>query len=301
MRFPDRIQRGVQEARATLAFSRRTEWGQAGTLPDLCELNARWLTGDLQELHPNNHCRPDPETTPIIAPLVDLNRGGFLTDGSQPGTPGPPEPGVGQRAAVEGYIADPAVLAAVRQAADEHDLILIEGDASRWRTDYSQVGDHTDGWGAVRSRRDLTLSCEGLTGEATRAIQDARQVTVIDPQVDRNDVLWPALQRAITEPEADSAAPPIHETDWKEPIMSDQTANEVPRVLGYADGDRVVDGRDGSTGTVRIIEYLPEEAAEAGVDRVAEVRWDHSFVATEVDVAGDHICPLEAEQDEVDR
>jgi hypothetical protein len=69
---------------------------------------------------------------------------------------------------------------------------------------------------------------------------------------------------------------------------------------GYADGDRVRDVRDGSTGTVRITTLDPDDAAECGYDTTAEVRWDNSFVACALDLALPHLAPLPGPPSEVD-
>ena len=62
-------------------------WKSAQSLKDLGELTARWLEGvDIE--HP---CYlgggPDPETSPLVPDLVELNRSAFVTECSQPGRP----------------------------------------------------------------------------------------------------------------------------------------------------------------------------------------------------------------------
>lgn len=61
---------------------------------------------------------------------------------------------------------------------------------------------------------------------------------------------------------------------------------------GYHDGDRVRDARDGSLGTVRFLELGTADRPSEGY-AVAEVRWDSSFVADELDVALPHLERLE--------
>ena len=76
-------------------------WKSAQSLKDLGELTARWLEGvDIE--HP---CYlgggPDPETSPLVPDLVELNRSAFVTECSQPGRP--MTNGSGQRAFLEGF------------------------------------------------------------------------------------------------------------------------------------------------------------------------------------------------------
>jgi len=69
---------------------------------------------------------------------------------------------------------------------------------------------------------------------------------------------------------------------------------------GYTDGDRVRDTRDGSTGTVHVIELDPEDAADAGYTTTAEVQWDDSFVAFELDESLiPHLTPCDEPSDAV--
>lgn len=65
------------------------------------------------------------------------------------------------------------------------------------------------------------------------------------------------------------------------------------QVDGHRHGDRVRDKRDGSTGTVHIIELTdPEEIAEVGYRTITEVRWDNSAVHCEIDVVLPYITRL---------
>ncbi|MDQ3275031.1 MAG: hypothetical protein M3Q39_08390 [Actinomycetota bacterium] len=82
-------------------------WYRARSLADLGELTARWLEGGIGS-RPGYQprCGPDVETRRLIPTLAALNRGGYLTNSSQPGE----APTVGydgrlwsQRAAVSGF------------------------------------------------------------------------------------------------------------------------------------------------------------------------------------------------------
>jgi hypothetical protein len=60
-------------------------WKDARTVADLGQLMADWLEGRTRNRPAYGDDRSDPETSKILRPLVALNRGGYLTDNSQPG------------------------------------------------------------------------------------------------------------------------------------------------------------------------------------------------------------------------
>jgi hypothetical protein len=191
----------------------RELWAQVRSLAGLGELTARWLEGSI--LHQAGYCDPEPgetgpapETAGIAPVLAACCRAGFVTTGSQPGTTdwrtGQPD----QRAAVEGFIAPadwlhlgPAARAAGLIVIDHHDHPRIP----RWRIRYKDAVTVTmDGdrpftaFGAQLSRRHLRDPHVGYgecRRDAVRALENALQVTLIDPQWGRNDRLWPVLER----------------------------------------------------------------------------------------------------------
>lgn len=57
---------------------------------------------------------------------------------------------------------------------------------------------------------------------------------------------------------------------------------------GFRDGDRVRDTRDGSTGRVRFLTLTADERASGDVAD-AEVQWDGSCVADELELAAPHL------------
>ena len=181
-------------------------WAEAKTIVELGELGALWLEGEIpSQPGYTEDCGPDEETEHLIPVLARLNRRGFFTCGSQPGIAGEL---VGrweqwwQRAAVDGFVADPDLITRIDEAVSRSDgLHLIVDTASRWRNDYrpAQVvttwggQDHT--WFGARLSRRYLQFLYGETG-ALHAIQSAWQVTVIDLEWGRDSHLWPALDEA---------------------------------------------------------------------------------------------------------
>ena len=175
-------------------------WAEAETFTDLCELTAQWLEGGLA-FHPGGYNEPDPETTELLAVLACLNRAGFLTDGSQPGIIAPGFDGVGweQRAALQGYATDERVMRALVVMARVHGLLYVVHDPrDRIRQDpvvvTTRAGQpYTDfGVWLPPSNTRLTYG-DWCSREMEAAVNAAYQVTLIDPEWGRNDVLWPAL------------------------------------------------------------------------------------------------------------
>lgn len=174
-------------------------WAQAKTIAELGELGALWLEGEIpSQPGYERMCGPDTETTHLVPVLARLNRAGFFTNGSQPGVA---DEQWGQRAAVEGFVADPLVLARILCASPELRCIVHDG-ASWWRNDYRPAVPVTqvDGQGCTRfgarlSRRYLRF-LYGETG-ALDALYGAWQVTIVDEVWGRDDALWPTLDRAL--------------------------------------------------------------------------------------------------------
>lgn len=185
-------------------------WFGARTLADLGELTAQWLEGVITS-HPGDSGRPDPETGDLIPVLAACNRAGFVTNDSQPGEPGDAyEP---QRAAVTGYASTETlarlcrhlagtglalvVHAPVRQVTSDDGVIVITASDDEY---YTRCG------GPI-SAEDLRREYgEDLNPDAIGALSSAWQVSIVDLEWGRNDVLWPALERfAAAQPAAGSA------------------------------------------------------------------------------------------------
>ena len=181
----------------------RRRWAAAQSLPELCDLMARWLEGELS-MWPGYGDGADEETADLIPVLARLNRAGFLTDQSQPGCDGPGFDGLRwqQRAAVSGFIADEQVLAQVRQAGERagltvliaHPWLLPQG---RGITGTLRGGEPYTEFGAYLPVRTLRHIWRGVSRPALAEICDAWQVTLVDPEWGSSDRLWTALDEAI--------------------------------------------------------------------------------------------------------
>jgi hypothetical protein len=181
-------------------------WHSARTLRDLGQLTGRWLEGRLADI-PGYAASPAAETLPLVPVLAVVNRAGYVTNGSQPGTAGPGFDGARweQRAAVEGF-ADPALTARIVDAAWRNGLAVIAHDPARlprWRFGHDRElpvtrrnGEVVTWFGAHLPRRDLRDDWTGYRichPDAIAALCGAWQVTVIDPQWGRSGLLWRVL------------------------------------------------------------------------------------------------------------
>lgn len=181
----------------------RRLWRQAGSLPDLCELMARWLEGELS-MWPGYADWPDGETAALIPVLARANRAGFLTDQSQPGCDGPGFDGSRweQRAAVSGLIGDEELLYAIGRVAEARRLTLLVRDVHGHGRLPGMTATRVDGepyttFGTRLSRRQLRHIWRGVSRPALDDICAAWQVTLVDPQWGSGDRLWTALDEAI--------------------------------------------------------------------------------------------------------
>lgn len=183
----------------------RRRWKAARTFTDLCQLMAQWAEGHIRTW-PGHDGSPDPETTHLTATLAACNRAGYLTTQSQPGLAGPGFDGLlwEQRAAVEGHIADPHLLARLRDAANAADLMVIvhgkrEATGPEEGVTVTRRGgrDYT-GCGMRLDRRTLSAQWPGIRRDAYREIRAAWQVTIIDPDWGRDDRLWVVLADVCT-------------------------------------------------------------------------------------------------------
>lgn len=187
-------------------------WQQATTLPELGELMARWLEGDI--IRRPGYCgqRPDPETTHLVPVLARLNRAGYVTEGSQPGLADWGYDGQWwrQRAGVSGFC-DEDMLARVRAAADDTGLTVIAHrapDRRRWCSRpwrFPAAGmqvtvagrDPRTVFGARLWLDDLESIFDEVGRDGFAAVRRAWQVTVVDPEWGRDDRLWSVLDRVV--------------------------------------------------------------------------------------------------------
>lgn len=191
---------------STATRRKQDPWKSARTLADLGNLTARWLEGELPDV-PGYDGPPDEETLPLVPVLATLNRAGYVTICSQPGETGPGYDGAlwEQRAAVEGFADDTLVLRLIIAAAAAGLAVIHHNPARRARrwTRCGQMlpvtrrnGKDYTWFGAHPSRLNLSDDWTGYGSchpDAVDAVLNAWQVTVIDPEWGRNDLLWEVL------------------------------------------------------------------------------------------------------------
>jgi hypothetical protein len=177
----------------------RRRWAAAQTLPELADLMALWLEGELS-MWPGYTDGADEETTALVPTLAAANRAGFLTDQSQPGCDELGFDGLRwqQRAAMTGLVVDERLLARIRQAGEDAGMVVLishpqllphgQGVTGTYRDGrpYTQFGEHTPS-------RLLRHIWRGISPQAVGHVVGAWQVCLIDPDFGRNDRLWPAL------------------------------------------------------------------------------------------------------------
>ena len=188
----------------------REQWRCARTFADIGELTALWLEGYVASV-PGYCGPPDEETKELIPVLAKLNRAGFVTTGSQPAFDARGYDGARwrQRVAVEGF-AGPEMTPALIAAANDTGLTVVVRDPAalpRWRYRYdrsvtvtTREGERYTAFGVQLPRRHIR---DGWLGygichrDAAGTLCAAWQVTVIDPEWGRPDVLWRVLEQAI--------------------------------------------------------------------------------------------------------
>lgn len=181
-------------------------WKKAASVADLGSLMADWLEGRISSwpgYEPG--ADPDEETNHLIPVLAAANRAGYVTTCSQPGHPA--ERGYDgrtwrQRAAVEGWVADPRLLDRVRTSAKRAGLTVVaHRPGVQWhdgipvtdadREPYTWFA-RTDG-----HRNQIAYEWKGIGGRVVRELRRATYLTLIDPVWGRDDRLWPALADAL--------------------------------------------------------------------------------------------------------
>ncbi|MFJ4866159.1 DUF6919 domain-containing protein [Streptomyces sp. NPDC088748] len=188
----------------------RTLWRSAETLQDLGDRMVLWLTGAIASapgLIPRYG--PDPETERLVPTLAGLNRAGLVTTVSQPGLDERDATGHWrQRAGVSGFVDDITLLRRLVAAADEAGLRValhttvaagpcpdgfvvttLDGEP------FTAFGAHEEGE-ALQSTWPRRLIGPG----AHAAVVRAAQLTIVDPEYGRDDLLWPVLARACALP-----------------------------------------------------------------------------------------------------
>lgn len=194
----------LRERKNLIAESRRQShlWRDADTWEELCELTARFCLGEL-DFTPNHAGPRCPETVEIADALAHVNRAGYLTMCSQPGS-GPDAFGehvYWQRAAVQGYADDACAARIEKLVADHPALTLSAHRPRRWRGDFrvavpvtidEEYAALTD-FGAVPSHRQVAFELGGCRDHLVERAQLGWWVTVTDRRWGRHELLWDTL------------------------------------------------------------------------------------------------------------
>jgi len=177
-------------------------WRSARTLADLAKLTVAWLNGEIQET-PSHLAPPMPETvSPDPCPDSCQPRW-FRTTQSQPGE-ALDDLGSAQRANVSGF-ASTDTFARLMAAVADADLIITAARAAPYDDLAPFIAITLDDgeeftWdGGADSRESIEHGYGHDCPDAVDALCRAWQVTLIDPEWGRNDLLWPLLERFADE------------------------------------------------------------------------------------------------------
>jgi uncharacterized protein DUF6919 len=164
-------------------------WLSAETLPELGELTARWVAGELP-LSATYGGPPDPETADIARTLIAINRAGALTIESQPGWTGPCRAAgqhVRQRALVLLYVPTDRA-PELRTALTDAGMWVIEDPKAEPLV--IEDGRYSSTYRVGNPLHHLTH----ISRKAARALDDATWLLLIDPVMGREDSpLWNVL------------------------------------------------------------------------------------------------------------
>ncbi|WP_371604949.1 hypothetical protein OG345_41080 (plasmid) [Streptomyces sp. NBC_01220] len=196
-----------------MSRAERQLWRAASTLDDLGELTAAWLEGKMQS-QPAWQPRfgPDDETLPHVPVLAIANRGGYVTNASQPGRLHTGADGTEwrQRAAVEGFVSDSLVLQRLIDTAEQAGLDVVLNDADHRTKDAIPVtlrnGKPHTTFGRTLGPGDLKVMWRGFPN-ALILMADAHQLTIVDPDFGPSARLWDVLAHATTRPTPYPPAP----------------------------------------------------------------------------------------------
>lgn len=180
----------------------REVWRQAATIPAAGELTARWLEGR-SEYQPGTFTPGiDEETRGIAARLAELNRNGLFTKESQPGVLAE---GHTQRAYLTAFCTTEAA-SALLQLSARSGLVTVAhapGEASQASIPVTVQQDEVV---TVLGSSETPVTPEQLNGWSEEAndalalvLADSWYVEIFDPVWGRNEILLPAVLKALTE------------------------------------------------------------------------------------------------------
>ncbi|MGW0647315.1 DUF6919 domain-containing protein [Streptomyces umbrinus] len=172
-----------------MSRSDRRRWKAATTLGELGRLMALWLEGEIASwpgYQPGYG--PEEETRDLVPTLAAANLAGYVTIASQPGVD--PETGADgavweQRAAVEGFIRDLALLRRLADAAHAAGLEMEVADSldtgETGFTVTTRDGQAYTGFGGHLRRGNLLMIWPGIGRQARDAVLGALRVTLVAP------------------------------------------------------------------------------------------------------------------------
>ena len=180
-------------------------WKNAQSVAELGNLMADWLEGRIPTRPGYCDTRPDEETNHLLPVLTVVCRAGFVTTNSQPGHPlvrGYDGRMWRQRAFVEGWIADAALLNRIRGALKRAGMTVVaHGPGSRGGDCIPLVeadGEIQAAEGDYPGHRRMSnTDWRDIGRHATNELRRSTYLTLIDPVWGRDDRLWPALAGAI--------------------------------------------------------------------------------------------------------
>ncbi|MEU7158878.1 DUF6919 domain-containing protein [Streptomyces chrestomyceticus] len=179
----------------------RARWRSARTLADLGRLTADWWVGSVRSL-PGRRAghRPDPALAAHVPVLAAANRAGFLASAAQAGLA---TARVRQKAAVQGFTADPVLIHYLVGAAEKAGLDVVLHD---WHDAF--YAEHTGGVTVTRTAHGTVVFGQALAvqdikalwprlPDAVDAVVPALQITLADAVFGPSDLLWGALADAV--------------------------------------------------------------------------------------------------------
>lgn len=178
-------------------------WTQPLDLPTFGEFTAQWLEGS--GWSPWQCGSPaDPETAPLVSYLGAMNRGGFVTDFSQPGELGD---GWAQRAAVSGYCAEAQAecLASLTLASDLVVIVNYPCGEATYEIPVTREGQRTHTILAGHMSHLLGDLWEGIHADTVSMLRRCHYVEIFDPQWGRDELLWPSVVAALGRDPGDCA------------------------------------------------------------------------------------------------
>ena len=178
-------------------------WREAKTFEELCEINARFIEGDIDFSPIYGASSLDDESKPLVPYLAALNRAGFLTTCSQPGED---DGHSRQRACVQGLALEETALRIERLSLTS-DLYIMTAEPGRYNGCMMPITIdffRPHSWAGSASLDDETgvfndvLGFEKHCGEgAVRGLREAWEVCVIDLSWGRERYLWDVLANEL--------------------------------------------------------------------------------------------------------